>query len=141
MAAASAKEKEIFAELDKVYKNDDNYISIWLNNIRNTTTDNVKNPLTGKTISINSKNGVYPIIIKWCIQKYPRDDFTNIPNYQAILSSINANAATPAHAHASPVAAAATNAKPSTAIDFTLIAEKWKKTPTINPFNFILTAL
>jgi hypothetical protein len=130
MAAASAKEKEIFAELDKVYKNDDNYISIWLNNIRNTTTDNVKNPLTGKTISINSKNGVYPIIIKWCIQKYPRDDFTNIPNYQAILSSLTA-AVSPAHAHASPVAAAATNAKP----DIILIAEKWKNTPITNPFT------
>jgi hypothetical protein len=126
----SKKEKEIFAELDALQ---DNSIREWLDEIKiNGAKDNkVPNPLskTGSTISTISKGGIYPAIIKWCIKNYSTYNFTNIPNYKEISSYISGSPA----ATASP-AAATTKAK-SPAIDFTLIAKKWKDNPNVDPFT------
>jgi hypothetical protein len=136
--SALKKETETINALNALQ---DNSIIEWLDEIKRTKPiDNkVRNPLLDKNgrekdpISITSKGVIYPIIIKWCIEEYKNGyDFTNIPNYQAILSSLTAVTAATA-------ATAATGAKAkspaATAIDFTLIAKKWKDTPTTDPFT------
>jgi hypothetical protein len=126
----SKKEKEIFAELDALQ---DNSIHEWLDKIKKDgAKDNkVPNPLskTGSTISTISKGGIYPAIIKWCIKNYPTYNFTNIPNYKEISSHISGSPA----ATASPAAATAKAKSP--AIDFILIAKKWKDNPNVDPFT------
>ena len=135
---ASKKETEIINALNALQ---DNSIILWLDEIKRTKPiDNkVRNPLLDKNgrerepISTTTKGVIYPIIIKWCIEEYKNGyDFTNIPNYQAILSSLTAATA----ATATPATPAATGAKAnSPVIDFTLIAKKWKNTPTTDPFT------
>ena len=126
----SKKEKEIFAELDALQ---DNSIHEWLDKIKKDgAKDNkVPNPLskTGSTISTISKGGIYPAIIKWCIKNFSTYNFTNIPNYKEISSHISGSPA----ATASPAAATAKAKSP--AIDFTLIAKKWKDNPNVDPFT------
>jgi hypothetical protein len=127
--SALKKETETINALNALQ---DNSIIEWLDEIKKTKPiDNkVRNPLLDKNgrekdpISITSKGVIYPAIIKWCIEEYKNGyDFTNIPNYQAILSSLTAATATPAAKANSP------------AIDFTSIAKMWKDTPTTDPFT------
>ena len=129
--SALKKEQEIFAGLEVLQEDD---IHRWLDEIkRYGAKDNkVRNPLSDKreTISTTSKGVIYPIIIKWCIKKYPTYDFTNIPNYQEISTHISGS---PAAATASPAATAAKANSP--VIDYILIAKMWKDTPTIDPFK------
>jgi len=129
-SASNKKEKEVFAELEALYARDKEYISNWLKEIeRDGAIDNkVPNPLTGVGISIISKGGIYPLIIKWCEIKYPNYVFTNIPNY----GNISAGPATAATA--SPNGAKVAKSK-SPDIDIILIAENWKKNPTTDPFT------
>lgn len=126
--STSKKEKEIFAELEALQKI---YIHGWLEDIKRNGADKdnkVPNLLSGSTISTIAKSGIYPIIIKWCIKKYPTYDFTNIPNFKEISTHISGR---PAAATASPAAAKAS----SPVIDFTPIAKMWKDTPTTDPFT------
>jgi hypothetical protein len=141
MASKKEKETEIINALNALNALQDNSIILWLDEIKRTIPiDNkVRNPLLDKNgrerepISTTIKGVIYPIIIKWCIEEYKKGyDFTNIPNYQAILSSLTAAAATAATA--SPAASTGAKAK-SPAIDFTLIAKKWKDNPNIDPFT------
>ena len=130
-ALKKEKEQEIFADLETLQKN---YIHEWLDEIkRYGAKDNkVRNPLSDKRepISTTSKGVIYPIIIKWCIKKYPTYDFTNIPNFKEISKHISGS---PAAATASPAATAAKANSP--VIDYILIAKMWKDTPTIDPFT------
>lgn len=131
-ALKKEKEQEIFADLETLQKN---YIHEWLDEIkRYGAKDNkVRNPLSDKRepISTTSKGVIYPIIIKWCIKKYPTYDFTNIPNFKEISKHISGS---PAAATATPAATAAAKAN-SPVIDYILIAKMWKDTPTTDPFT------
>jgi len=128
-SASNKKEQDIFKQIDDLQ---DNSILVWLDEIkREGAIDNkVRNPLnpssskTKSPILTNSKGGIYPSIIRWCISNYPRYDYTDIPNYENI-SGVSAVASV------AGVAAAAN----SPDFDVILIAEKWRKDPTKDPFT------
>jgi hypothetical protein len=122
------QEKEIYSKLDNIK---DNSIYEWLDNIKLNGTDSqsrVVNPLSGSKIFTN-KEGVYPIIIKWCFENFKGYDFTGVPNAQNILSNIAASTSLVASS-----AASAAKAK-SPDIDILLIAKEWKDNPMINPLT------
>jgi hypothetical protein len=122
------QEKEIYSKLDNIK---DNSIYEWLDNIKLNGTDaqsRVVNPLSGSKIFTN-KEGVYPIIIKWCFENFKGYDFTGVPNAQNILSNIAASTSLVASS-----AASAAKAK-SPDIDILLIAKEWKDNPMINPLT------
>jgi hypothetical protein len=118
MAATTTKqEKEIYLKLNK---KKDNSIYEWLDDLKINGTDDksrVINPLSGSKIFTN-KEGVYPIIIKWCFENFKGYDFTGVPNAQSILSVAS-----------SPVIAKSPDK------DITTIAKEWKDNPTINPLT------
>ena len=130
MASNTTKqEREIYSKLDKIT---DNSIHAWLDDIKKgapyvDSQLRVDNPLTGSKIFTN-KGGIYPIIIKWCVQNFKRYDFTGIPNIQKILSDISGG---PAVVSSN---VAKTRAK-SPDIDIITIANQWKTNPTIDPFT------
>ena len=121
------QEKEIYSKLNNIK---DNSIYEWLDDIKLNGTDansKVVNPLSGSKIFTN-KEGIYPIIIKWCFENFKGYDFTGVPNAQNILSNMAASA--------SPAASAASAAKAkSPDIDILLIAKEWKDNPMINPLT------
>jgi hypothetical protein len=122
------QEKEIYSKLDNIK---DNSIYEWLDNIKLNGTDaqsRVVNPLSGSKIFTN-KEGVYPIIIKWCFENFKGYDFTGVPNAQNILSNIAASTSLVASS-----AASAAKAK-SPDIDIISIAKEWKDNPMINPLT------
>jgi hypothetical protein len=122
------QEKEIYSKLDNIK---DNSIYEWLDNIKLNGTDSqsrVVNPLSGSKIFTN-KEGVYPIIIKWCFENFKGYDFTGVPNAQNILSNMAASTSLVASS-----AASAAKAK-SPDIDILLIAKEWKDNPMINPLT------
>ena len=127
MASNTTKqEREIFQKLDNKH---DNSIHAWLDDIKKGTDAQLRvdNPLTGSKIFTN-KGGIYPIIIKWCVQNLKGYDFTGIPNIQKILSDISGG---PAVVSSN---VAKTRAK-SPDIDIITIANQWKTNPTIDPFT------
>ena len=122
------QEKEIYSKLDNIK---DNSIYEWLDNIKLNGTDansKVVNPLSGSKIFTN-KEGIYPIIIKWCFENFKGYDFTGVPNAQNILSNMAASTSLVASS-----AASASKAK-SPDIDIILIAKEWKDNPMINPLT------
>jgi len=122
------QEKEIYSKLDNIK---DNSIYEWLDNIKLNGTDaqsKVVNPLSGSKIYTN-KEGIYPIIIKWCFENFKGYDFTGVPNAQNILSNMAASTSLVASS-----AASAAKAK-SPDIDILLIAKEWKDNPMINPLT------
>jgi len=122
------QEKEIYSKLDNIK---DNSIYEWLGNIKLNGTDSqsrVENPLSGSKIFTN-KEGIYPIIIKWCFKKFTGYDFTGVPNALNILSNMTASTSLVASS-----AARATKAK-SPDIDIISIAKEWKDNPMINPLT------
>jgi hypothetical protein len=122
------QEKEIYSKLDNIK---DNSIYEWLDNIKLNGTDaqsKVVNPLSGSKIFTN-KEGIYPIIIKWCFENFKGYDFTGVPNAQNILSNMAASTSLVASS-----AASAAKAK-SPDIDILLIAKEWKDNPMINPLT------
>ena len=122
------QEKEIYSKLDNIK---DNSIYEWLDNIKLNGTDaqsKVVNPLSGSKIFTN-KEGIYPIIIKWCFKKFTGYDFTGVPNALNILSNMTASTSLVASS-----AASAAKAK-SPDIDILLIAKEWKDNPMINPLT------
>jgi hypothetical protein len=122
------QEKEIYSKLDNIK---DNSIYEWLDNIKLNGTDaqsKVVNPLTGSKIFTN-KEGIYPIIIKWCFENFKGYDFTGVPNAQNILSNMAASTSLVASS-----ASSAAKAK-SPDIDILLIAKEWKDNPMINPLT------
>jgi hypothetical protein len=122
------QEKEIYSKLDNIK---DNSIYEWLDDIKLNGTDansKVVNPLSGSKIFTN-KDGIYPIIIKWCFENFKGYDFTGVPNAQNILSNIAASTSLVASS-----AASAAKAK-SPDIDILLIAKEWKDNPMINPLT------
>jgi len=151
MSAASKKrEEDIFIQLDALQ---DNSIHAWLDEIKSggVIGNKVRNPLnplstnTQYAILTDSKDGKYPSIIRWCINNYPHYDYTDIPNYEKIsgipavagVSAAAASATAAAATAAAATAAAATAVAASNSPDFDviLIAEKWIKTPTKDPFT------
>ena len=125
MASSLTKqEKEIYAKL-KVKKQDK--IREWLDVLKKGTDDQSKvvNLLTDSKIITNKDTGIYPIIIKWCILNIKDYDFKGIPNYEKILSMMDA-ATSDDEAGA---AGAATSANILT------ILKEWKENPTINPYT------
>jgi hypothetical protein len=122
------QEKEIYSKLDNIK---DNSIYEWLDNIKLNGTDaqsKVVNPLSGSKIFTN-KEGIYPIIIKWCFENFKGYDFTGVPNAQNILSNMAASTSLVASS-----ASSAAKAK-SPDIDILLIAKEWKDNPMINPLT------
>ena len=130
MASNTTKqEREIYSKLDKIT---DNSIHAWLDDIKKGTDAQLRvdNPLTGSKI-YTDKGGIYPIIIKWCVQNFKKYDFTGIPNIQKILSDISGGPAVPAVVSSN---VAKTRAK-SPEIDIITIANQWKANPKIDPFT------
>jgi hypothetical protein len=118
------QEKDIYSKLNKIK---DDRISVWLENLKKgapygDALGKCSNPLTGSKIFTN-KDGVYPIIIKWCFENFKGYDFTGVPNAQTILSL-----------PAAPAALAAPAAKAESP-DIILIAKQWKDNPMVNPLT------
>lgn len=122
MAATTTKqEREIYLKLNK---RTDNSIYEWLDNIKKgppyvDALGKCSNPLTGSKIDTN-KEGIYPIIIRWCFENFKGYDFTGVPNAQNILSNMTGTSAAKAK---------------SPDIDILLIAKEWKDKPMINPLT------
>lgn len=134
------QEKEIYSDLKK--KKED-LIREWLEEIKKGPDDlsRVVNLLSGSKIYTNKNTGIYPIIIKWCIINIKDFDFTDVPNYQNILSMMDSNigaAATSATAAASGVAKGRTV---SPEVDIISILKAWKETPDIDPNTNVLLSV
>ena len=117
------QEKEIYSKLNNIKNNS---IYEWLDDVKLNGTDTqsrVINPLSGSKIFTN-KEGVYPIIIKWCFENYKGYDFTSVPNAQKILSNMSSSTASAAKAKAK-----------SPDIDIISIAKEWKDNPMVNPLT------
>ncbi len=117
------QEKDIYSKLNKKKEKKDNSIYEWLDNLKKGTPyvdsfGKCSNPLTGRQIDIN-RDGVFPIIIRWCFENIRGYDFTGIPNADTILTDTG-----------SPVAKAK-----SPDIDIIAIAKEWKDNPTVNPLT------
>lgn len=126
------QEKDIYSKLNK---RKDNSIYEWLEDLKKGApyvdeSGKCSNPLTGSKIDTN-KEGIYPIIIRWCFENYQGFDFTGVPNAQTILSLANIPAANAANA---AKAAKAAKAK-SPDIDIIAIANEWKDNPMVNPLT------
>ena len=125
MASSLTKqEKDIYAKL-KAKKEDK--IREWLDVLKKGTDDQYKvvNLLTDSKIITNKDTGIYPIIIKWCILNIKDYNFKGIPNYERILSMMDAVAS-------DDVAGAAAVA---TSANILTILKEWKENPTINPYT------
>ena len=133
MASNTTKqEREIYSKLDKIK---DNSIHGWLDDIKKGTDAQLRvdNLLTGSKIYTN-KGGIYPIIIKWCLENLKGYDFTGIPNIKNIKASLSAtDTSNVAKGPVSPVGAKVHKKSPET--DIISIAEKWKANPTVNPYT------
>jgi len=122
----STKDK-LNKELDDLSPAQKLYIRGWLDTIRGHDVNadpTVINPLTGKKIFTN-KDGTYPVLYEWCVKNFP-----DYEHYDEIPKPINyGNAA----AAATPSRAATAANSPD--FDVILIAEKWRKDPTKDPFT------
>lgn len=129
------QEKDIYSKLNK---RKDNSIYEWLEDLKKGApyvdeSGKCSNPLTGSKIDTN-KEGIYPIIIRWCFENYQGYDFTGVPNAQTILSLTNIPAANAAKAAKAANSAKAAKAK-SPDIDIIAIANEWKDNPMVNPLT------
>ena len=118
------QEKDIYSKLNK---KKDNSIYEWLEDLKKgapyvDASGKCSNPLTGSKIDTN-KEGIYPIIIRWCFENYQGYDFTGVPNAQTILSNMTGTSAAPAAKAKSPD------------IDIIAIAKEWKDNPMVNPLT------
>lgn len=129
------QEKEIFSKLDKMT---DNGIYVWLDDIKKGAPFvdaqlRVSNPLTSSKIYTN-KDGMYPIIIRWCLENLKGYDFTGVPNIQNIIAS-TASAAASNGAKVSNAVAAVAKVSSKSPEDIILILKEWKENPTIDPYT------
>ena len=131
------QEKEIHNELKK---RRDVILRVWLDVLKNGTDaqSRVTNLISGAKIHTDKDTGIYPIIIKWCILNVKDYDFKGIPNYENILSMMEAKAASAA-SDDTGAAGAATSALPKPPkIDIITILNMWKDAPTLDPYTRVL---
>ena len=138
MSSLTMQEKEIHKELKKKR---DVIIRVWLDVLKNGTDDQsrVTNLISGAKIHTDKDTGIYPIIIKWCILNVKDYDFKGIPNYENILSMMEAKAASGTASGTSNDTGAATSALPKPPkVDIITILNIWRDAPTLDPYTRVL---
>jgi hypothetical protein len=130
------QEKELFNELKR---KPEALVREWLEELKKGPDDQSKviNLLTGNRIYTNRDTGIYPVIIRWCILNIKDFDFKDIPNYDKILSMIEAKAVA---ASGSAASAAAASAAAATS-NIISVLKKWREYPTLDPNTGVLLSV